>query len=121
MPTIKHNLTKVAKRKLRVRSKLHGNAERPRVTVFRSNKYIYLQAIDDTTGTTIASAHDVSVSKEKNATGTKTERATQAAVALATALKKQKVTAAVFDRGAYKYHGRVSAVAQALREQGIKV
>ena len=120
MPRIKHNLTIQQKRKMRVRSKLHGTAARPRVTVDRSNKYIFIQAVNDDTGVTLASAGDKALRDGKKA-GTKTETAAQAAAVLAEALKKQKISAVVFYRGQYKYHGRVSKVAETLREKGIEV
>lgn len=121
MPTITHNLSVQEKRKIRVRSKLNGTTARPRVTVDRSNKFIYLQAIDDTVGLTVASANDVAVRKSKANKGTKTETAALAAAELAAALKKKNISAVVFDRGQYKYHGRVSKVAEVLREKGIEV
>ena len=121
MATIKHNVSVQQKRKMRVRSKLHGTATRPRVSVDRSNKYIYLQAINDDLGTTVASANDASIRKTAKKVATKSETAVEAAEALAKELKKQKITAVVFDRGQYKYHGRVSKLAETLREQGIEV
>ncbi len=121
MPTIKHHLTKPQKRKMRVRSKMHGTAARPRVSVERTNKYIYIQAINDDAGVTLASASDKTLRAGGKKVGTKTETAAQAAAELAAALKKQKISAVVFDRGQYKYHGRVSTVAQTLREKGIEV
>jgi len=119
MPVIRHNLTPATKRKTRVRGKLHGTAERPRLTVFRSNEHLYLQAIDDDAERTIVSAHDAG--KKSAAKGSKTERAIQTAKVLAALLKKAKIIKAVFDRGAYKYHGRVKAVADTLRAEGIEV
>lgn len=104
------------RRKQRVRGKMQGTATKPRVSVYRSNKHLTAQAIDDVAGKTIAAAHDLGATS-----GTKTERATQVGAALAADLKKKKVAAAVFDRGAYRYHGRVRAVAEALREKGINV
>ncbi len=121
MPTIKHALTKVQKRKLRVRSKLSGTAQRPRVTVFRSNKYTYMQAVDDDSQKTIIATSDLSTRKDKKTTATKKELAALAAAELAKGLKAKKITAVVFDRGQYKYHGRVSVIAETLRAQGIEV
>lgn len=77
-----------------------------------------VQAIDDTAGVTLAAVTDLGKNK---ISGTKVERAQQIATALATQLKKKKITQVIFDRGYYKYHGRVKAVADALREQGLKV
>ena len=121
MPSISHNATKSQKRAKRVRAKMHGTAEKPRLSVFRSNKYIFLQAIDDTAGKTLASASDIVARRTQKETATKTQTATAAAQAIAAQLKKAKISALIFDRGAYKYHGRVKAVAEALREQGMKV
>ncbi len=100
---------------------MHGSAEKPRLSVHRTNKYVYLQAIDDTTGKTIASASDVELRRSGSNKETKTATASVAAQEIAKLLKAAKVTELVFDRGAYKYHGRVRAVAEQLREQGMKV
>ncbi len=123
MPNINHNLSVAEKRKRRVRAKLHGSALRPRLTVHKSNKYVYLQAINDETGLTLASANDVAIRKAvtKGKELTKTVAAVQATQAMLESLKKAKIKALVFDRGQYKYHGRVKAVAQALRDGGIEV
>lgn len=96
---------------------MHGTAERPRLTVFRSNQHVYVQAIDDEAQRTLAAANDAA----GTVTGTKTERARQVAQALNKQLQKAKITKLIFDRGSYKYHGRVKAVAEALREAGIEV
>ncbi len=119
MPKIKHNLTIKQKRKIRVRVKLHGTAVRPRLNVLRSNKYCYLQVIDDDSGKTLASANDVK--KDKKMTGTKTERAIKIAEDIAKQLDKKKIKELVFDRGYYRYHGRVKAVAESLRKAGLKL
>lgn len=123
MAKINHNLTVAEKRKMRVRAKLHGTQARPRLTVHKSNKYVYLQAVNDDAGVTVASANDVKIRKAvtKDSQETKTATAIKATEALLVSLKKAKVTAVVFDRGQYKYHGRVKAVAQALRDGGIEV
>lgn len=119
MPVIKHNQTPAMKRKARVRGKLFGTAKRPRLTIFRSNLHTYLQAVDDEAQKTLASATDAG--KDNKVKGTKSERAQQVAQNLAAQLKKAKINAVVFDRGAYKYHGRVKAVAETLREGGINL
>lgn len=108
---------------MRVRAKLHGTQARPRLIVHKSNKYVYLQAVNDDAGVTVASANDVKIRKAvtKGSEVTKTATAIKATEALLVSLKKAKVTAVVFDRGQYKYHGRVKAVAQALRDGGIEV
>lgn len=121
MPSIKH-ISKIAKRTLRIRGKLHGTAQRPRLTVSRSNQHIYAQLVNDDTGLTLLSVSDVVLAKQKKAKlGTKTERATQVALALAEILKQQKITRLCFDRGAYRYHGRVKAIAEGIRAAGIEV
>ena len=123
MANINHYLTVAEKRKRRVRSKLHGTAARPRLSVNKSNKYVYIQAINDDTGVTIASTNDVQIRKavKKGYELTKTAAAIKAAEEMLANLKKAKVKAIVFDRGQYKYHGRVKAVAQILRDGGIEV
>lgn len=123
MANINHYLTVAEKRKRRVRSKLHGTAARPRLSVNKSNQYIYIQAINDDTGVTIASANDVQIRKavKKGTELTRTASAEKATEIMLAALKKVKVKTVVFDRGQYKYHGRVKAVAQGLRDGGIEV
>lgn len=128
MPVIRHLNTKAEQRRKRVRSKMSGTAARPRVTVFRSNKSIYLQAVDDSAGKTIVAAHTKQIvektgkGKEKGKkSASKTENTVVTAKKLATDLKKKKIVAVIFDRGANKYHGRVKAVAETLRSEGITV
>lgn len=104
------------RRSTRIRSKLHGTAARPRLSVHRSNKHIFVQAINDDSGVTVVANSDLKV---KN--GTKTERAQAAAKSVASALKKAGITKVVFDRGSFRYHGRVQAVADALRTEGIEL
>lgn len=113
---------RAVQRARRVRGKIHGTAERPRLTVFRSNKYTYLQAINDDTGETVASINDLMIKKDaKKLTGTKSERAQKLAAEISKQLKKKKVTKLVFDRGSYRYHGRLKLVADAVRAEGIEV
>ena len=120
---IAHNQSRAVKRKQRVRAKIHGTGVRPRLTVFRSNQYTYLQAIDDDKGLTVASANELNLNKssKKGVTGTKKERAEQVATVLATKLQAANVTKLAFDRGSYTYHGRLQVVADALRKAGIEV
>ncbi len=121
MPSVKH-ISQIAKRTMRIRSKMHGTAERPRLTVSRSNQHIYVQVINDDTGVTLLSISDVMLTKQKQTlTGTKTDKAGQVAQALAAMLKKQKIARLSFDRGAYRYHGRVKAIAEGIRAAGIEV
>jgi large subunit ribosomal protein L18 len=102
------------KRHTRVRGRLSGTAERPRLNVFRSNTNIYAQIVDDVKGTTLASASSL---KE---TGSKTEQAQKVGEAIAKAAKAKKIDEVVFDRGGYLYHGRVQALAESAREAGLK-
>ena len=106
----------------RGRALIAGTAERPRVTVFKSNVHLYAQAIDDVAGKTIAAVNDAHLSAGKagvKKAGTKTEHATATGKKLAELLKEKKVKAVVFDKSGFKYHGRIKAVAEALREAGI--
>ncbi len=112
---LKKNLQR-AKRKKRVRGKIFGTAEKPRVTIFRSNKHIYAQAIDDVEGKTLAYADGRVMGLKANK-----ESAAKVAAALAEAMKAKGLETAVFDRNGYIYHGVVAAFAEALRENGIKV
>jgi large subunit ribosomal protein L18 len=101
----------------RVRSKISGTTEIPRLCVFRSNKNISCQIIDDENGVTLASASSLSL-KLKN--GGNIEAASEVGKAIALAAKKAKITKVVFDRGGYLYHGRVEALANAARENGLE-
>lgn len=101
--------------KAQIRAKVSGTAERPRLTVFRSNSQIYAQVIDDTKGVTLASASSLAI-KDKI---TKTEKAALVGKAVAEAAIKAGVNAVVFDRNGYLYHGRVKQLADAAREAGL--
>ena len=101
-------------RKARTRAKIFGTKERPRLSVFRSNKYTYAQLIDDTASKTLFS------SSTQDKKGAKAEQAKSVGLKLAESAKKGGVKEAVFDRGHYKYHGRVKAVAEGAREGGLK-
>jgi len=105
------------RRHTRVRSKLRGTAERPRLVVFRSNKGISAQLVDDDTGRTVASAGWMQLAKTFK--GDKTEQATEVGKLLAAGAKKAGVETVVFDRGGYLYHGRVKALAEGAREGGL--
>ena len=116
MPNLaKH--TKRNRRHIRVRAKIQGTAERPRLVVFRSLNHHYAQLIDDQKGVTLASASDV---KEKKNEGKRGERAKKVGLQLAELAKEKKITTCVFDRNGYKYHGRVQAIAEGAREGGLK-
>lgn len=103
------------RRRMRIRKKVHGTSERPRLCVFRSAKHIYAQVVDDTQGKTIAHAASVS-----GASGNKVDAAKQVGSAVAKACIEKGVEHVVFDRGGYRYHGRVRALAESAREAGLK-
>jgi large subunit ribosomal protein L18 len=103
----------------RVRKKIHGTAERPRLSLYRSNKHVTLQIIDDDLGTTIAAASSNEPSLRASG-GATVASATVLGKAIAERAKAAGVTKVVFDRGGYLYHGRVAAVAEAAREAGLE-
>jgi large subunit ribosomal protein L18 len=105
------------RRHRRVRRKVEGTSERPRLAVFRSNRGIFAQIVDDSTGKTLAGASWITV---KGLEGNKTDQAREVGKALAAAAKQAGVEAVVFDRGGYLYHGRVKALADGAREGGLK-
>ena len=106
------------RRHRRIRGKVAGTAERPRLAVFRSNKGIFAQLIDDSSGRTIAGASWLGLAKSFK--GNKVEQAGEVGKAVAAAAKKAGVETVVFDRGGYLYHGRVKALAEGAREGGLK-
>lgn len=113
--------TVVRRQKLRwrIRKKINGSAQKPRLSVFRSNKDIYAQLIDDVTGVTLTAAN----SRQKDMaglTGTKSEKAAMVGKALAQKAKALGIETCVFDRGGYLYHGRVKALADGAREGGLQ-
>lgn len=100
----------------RVRAKVSGTAEVPRLNVFRSNRALYIQLIDDVSGRTIASVTDAEVKAGK----TKVEKAKEAGKIIAGKAAEKNIKKAVFDRGGYQYHGRTQAVAEGAREGGLE-
>ncbi len=104
------------RRRARVRSKINGTATRPRLAVFRSNTNIYAQLIDDITWKTLCAASDLKISEK----ATKTEIATKVGEEMAKKINELKIKEIVFDRGGFAYHGRVKALAEALRAGGLK-
>jgi large subunit ribosomal protein L18 len=106
------------RRHRRVRGKLFGTAERPRLVVFRSNRGIEAQLVDDLEGKTLAAASWLQL--KKGFKGSKTEQAAEVGKLLAQNAKQANVETVVFDRGGYLYHGRVKALAEAAREGGLK-
>ena len=105
------------RRHRRIRGKVAGTAERPRLAVFRSNRGIFAQLVDDESGRTLASAGWLGL---RDFSGTKTEQAAEVGKALAAAAREAGITACVFDRGGYLYHGRVKALAEGAREGGLE-
>ena len=104
------------RRHRRVRGKVTGTAERPRLVVYRSNKGISAQLVDDTTGRTLAGANWAAL---KGFEGNKTEQAREVGRRVAAAAKSAGIESVVFDRGGYLYHGRVKALAEGAREGGL--
>jgi len=103
----------------RVRKNVRGTAERPRLAVFRSNRHVTAQVIDDSTGKTVAAASTTEADVRGGATGNK-EAAAKVGARLAERAKAAGVSKVVFDRGGFQYHGRVAAVAHAARENGLE-
>jgi len=116
-------LKKKARKRIRrrIRKKINGTPDKPRVIVNRSNRYLYIQAIDDTSGTVLAAASTLEKDfKEKNKV-TKNMKASESLGKLAAQrIKKKKIKTIVFDRGIYPYHGRIKILADAMRKEGLK-
>ena len=108
------------RRHRRVRTKVSGTAARPRLAVFRSNKHIVAQVIDDTAGHTLAAASTIEAQLRAGATGN-AAAAAEVGRLVAERAKSKGVTKVVFDRGASRYHGRVAALAEAAREAGLEL
>ena len=110
---------RLANRRRRIRAKIYGTSECPRLSIFSSNKHIFAQIIDDTKGKTLVSASDFEKGS-KGMKGTKAEVSKQIGATLATRAKEKKIKKVVFDRGGKLYHGRVKAVADGAREGGLE-
>ena len=109
------------RRHARVRTKVHGTTDRPRLNVFRSLEHIYAQVIDDAQGVTLVSASSLDVELKAEMTGKKkSEKAKLVGIAVAKRALAAGIKAVIFDRGGYKYHGRVKAVADGAREGGLE-
>ena len=108
------------RRHIRVRKRVNGTAERPRLVVSRSNRHMVAQIIDDVAGHTLVSASTLEAA-QRGAEGTKTDQARLVGERIADRAKEAGITAVVFDRGGYKYHGRVAAVADGAREHGLNL
>ncbi|MDB5035081.1 MAG: ribosomal protein [Chlorobi bacterium] len=119
----KGKIERRSRRKFHIRKAMHGTAERPRLTVFRSLNHIYVQAIDDRSGRTIAQASSLNDDGVKTIIdgGGKIGVGTAVGKAIGERLKDQNIQTAVFDRNGYLYHGRVKAVAEGAREAGLQV
>jgi large subunit ribosomal protein L18 len=112
---------KRGKRKVSIRLRINGTADRPRLSVFRSAKHVYAQAIDDVTGRVIASASDTEEGIKTGLAGRpKKERARQVGKVIGEKLLAKKIEAVVFDRNGFIYHGRVKEVADGARDAGLK-
>jgi len=110
------------RRHRRVRKKVFGTSERPRVAVYKSLRQIYVQIIDDTKGITLLSASTLNKElKDKVKNKSKTEQAKEVGVYLGKLAKKEGIKKLSFDRGGFKYHGRIKALAEGIRESGIEV
>ncbi|HIA27067.1 MAG TPA: 50S ribosomal protein L18 [Planctomycetes bacterium] len=119
---VKKNIRRVRRRK-HIRKRLEGNSERPRLTVFRSRTNIYCQAIDDLQGVTLASASTLcaEIRDQVGKNAGNVQGAEMIGQLMAARMKEKGLTRASFDRNGYKFHGRVKAVAEALRKEGIEV
>lgn len=121
----KQQAARRARRRRSIRKKISGTAVRPRLTVTRSLKHIYIQAVDDTTGSTLASASSLNDELVRSLLGDEAEASQHIKMsravgkAIARRLKEKEIDSAVFDRNGYLYHGRVKAVADAAREEGL--
>lgn len=110
-------LKKIERRKIRVRAKIFGNKERPRLCVFISQKHVYAQLIDDEEGKTLAAASDFEIKEKKLK---KIEMAKEVGKLIAQKAKAKNIEKVVFDRGSKKYHGKIKALAEGAREGGLK-
>ena len=119
MPTARSRSAARQKRHSRLRLRVAGSAERPRLAVFRSINQIYAQVIDDANGHTIASASSMEASL-RSASSTKTERAKQVGSLIGERAKAAGVDRVVFDRAGFKYHGRIRSLAEGARESGLE-
>jgi len=114
----KNKKTQKEKRHRKVRAKIQGTEERPRLCVFRSNKHIYAQIIDDEKGWTLVSASDLEVKDSRK--NKKTNLAQKVGQLIAQKAKEKKIKTVVFDRGGFRYHGRIKTLADEARKQGLQ-
>jgi len=118
MDHAKHRVESRGRIRARIRRKVTGTSARPRMAVFKSLKHIYVQVIDDASGTTVVSAS--TRDKDSSAKGSNTAAAKAVGAAIARKAKDKGVTRVVFDRGGYLYHGNIKALADAARENGLE-
>lgn len=109
-----------AKRKIRIRKKISGTVERPRLVVYRSNLHIYAQIVDDAAGNTLAATSTLTLSKGGTALRPNLEGAKSVGQEIAKLAKEKNISSVVFDRNGYLYHGRIKAVAEGAREGGLQ-
>lgn len=114
------NIENRIRRKTRVRSKIRGTGDRPRLSVFRSNRFIYAQLINDEMGKTIVGVSEKHLKENPPAGGGKSSKAKAVGVLLAKKAIAKKIKKVVFDRGSYSYHGRISSIARGAREEGLE-
>lgn len=107
-------------RQKRIRSKLKKNSDMPRLSVFRSNRFIYVQVIDDNKGVTLVGASEKELNNPPAGRKGKTQKAKELGLLIAKKAIKKKIKEVMFDKGSYEYHGRVKAVADGAREGGLK-
>jgi large subunit ribosomal protein L18 len=121
MSNIKKINEKRNRRRLRNRAKIFGTDKRPRLSVFRSNKYTYAQLINDNTGKTLVSSSTYELKKKDKKVDTKTNQAKELGLLIAEKAKKIEIKEVVFNKGSYLYHGRVKAVADGAKDGGLKI
>lgn len=115
MKTLQKKQAVFARRKARIRAKITGTAERPRLSVFKSNRFLYAQIIDDTKGHTLASADTKSIKGKKPV-----DKANEVGLEIAKKAKAAKITKVVFDRSGYQYVGKIKVIADAARKGGLE-
>jgi len=108
------------RRKIRIRKKVNGTADRPRLVIFRSNAHIYVQLVDDVAGATVAAASTLTLNKGGAALKSNKDSAVKVGQEIARLAKEKNIEAVVFDRNGYIYHGRIKALADGAREAGLK-
>ena len=113
-------LVKRNRRHNKIRTQIFGTDKRPRLSVFKSNRHIYVQLIDDQKGSTLAAVSDKGISNDKKLNNTNIKEAEKVGEAIAAAALKLKINNIVFDRGGFQYHGLIKAVAEGARKGGLK-